>query len=623
MTVDMTKWQDMARANAHIRPAGSGRMAGKICIVTGAAQGFGRGIAQELYNEGASIVIADLNEPLAGQVAAEMGERAFAVAVNVSDEESVANMVAQTVERFGGLDLMLSNAGVVRSGPVTEMEKKDFDFVTSINYTGYFLCSKYAAMIMQAQHEAAPEAMYDIVELNSKSGLEGSNRNFAYAGSKFGGIGLTQSFALELCAYNIKVNAVCPGNYLDGPLWSDPERGLFVQYLRAGKVPGARTVQDVRRHYEAKVPMNRGCLPSDVAKADAAAGASKLDSAAKTAVKNGLPYIGYSYSAASSASDLIAGVEYTELDGAMDCLTPVVYPNKTLVNASYIADGDGILYAYGLGYFSQIPAGAAVLVKSDKTRTPTEGFVPTNTAERVAGFKAYMNGGVQGFAYKENGMNVVLFANSLTHKVHQRDEYAYISNFLFSSVLSDKNYDGSESVALPFTDVAEGAYYADAVAWAIQNKVTSGVSATTFAPNASCTRGQMVTFLWKAAGSPEPKSLTTAFTDVKGGAYYEKAVAWAVENKVTTGTSATTFSPDATVTRGQSVTFLWKANNSPAAEGTSAFTDVAAGVYYAPAVAWAVEKGVTSGMSATTFSPNSNCTRAQIVTFLYRAASAK
>ena len=362
---------------------------------------------------------------------------------------------------------------------------------------------------------------------------------------------------------------------------------------------------------------------SDVAKADAAAGASKLDSAAKTAVKNGLPYIGYSYSAASSASDLIAGVEYTELDGAMDCLTPVVYPNKTLVNASYIADGDGILYAYGLGYFSQIPAGAAVLVKSDKTRTPTEGFVPANTAERAAGFKAYMNGGVQGFAYKENGMNVVLFANSLTHKVHQRDEYAYISNFLFSSVLSDKNYDGSESVALPFTDVAEGAYYADAVAWAIQNKVTSGVSATTFAPNASCTRGQMVTFLWKAAGSPEPKSLTTAFTDVKSGSYYEKAVAWAVENKVTTGTSATTFSPDATVTRGQSVTFLWKANNSPAAEGTSAFADVAASAYYASAVNWAVEKGVTSGMSATTFAPNSNCTRAQIVTFLYRAASAK
>lgn len=179
-------------------------------------------------------------------------------------------------------------------------------------------------------------------------------------------------------------------------------------------------------------------------------------------MKNGLPYIGYSYSAASSASDLIPGVEYTELDGAMDCLTPVVYPNKTLVNASYIADGDDILYAYGLGYFSKVPASATVLVKSDKTKTPTEGFIPTNTAERAAGFKAYLNGGVQGFAYKENGMNVVLFANSLTHKVHQRDEYAYLSNFLFSSVLSDKNYDGSAS--LPFTDVADDAYYADAVA---------------------------------------------------------------------------------------------------------------------------------------------------------------
>lgn len=242
-------------------------VAGRVALVTGGAQGFGEEIVRSLHASGAWVFIADLNIDGATRLAEELGERATAVEVNVADEDSVRAMAETVVTTTGGLDLVVSNAGIARAGSVLSQDLSAFQLSTDVNYVAFFLVTKHLGQVLRQQHIAAPDWATDIVQINSKSGLVGSNRNAAYAGSKFGGIGLVQSFALELVDYRIKVNAICPGNFLDGPLWSDPENGLFIQYLRSGKVPGAKDVDDVRRFYESKVPMNRGTHGADVMRA--------------------------------------------------------------------------------------------------------------------------------------------------------------------------------------------------------------------------------------------------------------------------------------------------------------------------------------------------------------------
>jgi NAD(P)-dependent dehydrogenase (short-subunit alcohol dehydrogenase family) len=216
--------------------------------------------------------VADLNVETGLKFARSLSNgktknKALFIKTDVSDATSVKDLVLTTVREFGGLDLMISNAGILKAGSLEEMDAASFSKTTEVNYNGYFYCTKYAAEVMKLQNQEKPGYFTDIIQINSKSGLRGSNRNFAYAGAKFGGIGLTQSFALELAPYNIKVNAICPGNFYEGPLWSDPHTGLFVQYLKTGKVPGAKTIDDVRKYYEEMVPMKRGCRLEDVMKA--------------------------------------------------------------------------------------------------------------------------------------------------------------------------------------------------------------------------------------------------------------------------------------------------------------------------------------------------------------------
>ena len=230
------------------------RLKDQAAIITGGAQGLGEALAHRLDAEGCKVVVADINLESAQKVAAALND-AIAVKVDVSDEQQVEAMVAAAVEKYGKLDLLISNAAILIAKPVTEFPGDQWKKMMDVNLTGYFLCAKAAAKVM------IPNRKGNIIQINSKSGKKGSYKNSAYAAAKFGGIGLTQSLALEMADYGIRVNAICPGNLLNSPLWNEGPNALFKQYARNQGI----TEEQVRQKYLNQVPLGRSCEYEDIA----------------------------------------------------------------------------------------------------------------------------------------------------------------------------------------------------------------------------------------------------------------------------------------------------------------------------------------------------------------------
>ena len=409
---------------------------------------------------------------------------------------------------------------------------------------------------------------------------------------------------------------------------------------------------------------------NDAAEADLIIGAAALDDQALAAVQAGTPYIGYGSNAMRSATSLFedgALVRQTAGSSAMDALAYVTYPTESLITASYVAEGDDVLYGYGAGYFEAIPEGAQVLIQLDSSKGLLEGFLPSTGAH----YADFLDDSIQAISYQGEGadgadLNVVLFANTLTNKVHQRDEFNSVSNAAFVSVLGDEvqvpeepdvpeepttgddndTEDSSTVVTRPgasggsgsetpdepgtdidepetplapgvFTDVPAGHWASEAIEYVTGQGYFNGTSATTFGPSVPMSRAMLATVLWRMEGQPAPTG-ANAFTDVAAGQWYTDAVTWAAEQGIVTGTGNGLFDPNGNITREQLAVMLYRyAGGTAAGADLSAYPDASSVSSWAvEAMGWAVSNGILSGNEAGQLSPGGAATRAEVAQML-------
>ncbi len=578
--------------------------------------------------------------------------------------------------------LILDWTVLYSEGITTFNETRGFDMVTCVRPDDYEAikavcgepmdyekCLAYAATAKSSL--AGDRTGYQVIISNASEDSTAAVNELLQNGRTVGMITEGDYRGDYICSYNDWL-AVCDdfmltgtcisGNYPAAKLITESPK-IYINGMRGDSTSGYINYDRINAYnynYDRQaMELMNFKTTSNLEDADIIIGCSALDTAALAAVQAGKPYIGYGSTATATTrlNNFFDDISRNSVRGSMDALAFVTYSAVNLINASYVLEGDDVMYGYGAGYFSSAPEGAEILVRMDGDREPTEGFLRSTEAN----LDDFLNGSIQAFSYEGkdkngNDIDVAFFANSLTHKVHQRDEYAFISNFAFSNMLggeytapayhsgsgsSSGSHSGSAASSAPaeekeltaeeaakltantFTDVKSTDWFAESVGRMVWAKLMNGTTPTTFAPGALFDRGMMATVLYRMAGSPAVTGGAN-FDDVPDGSWYADPIAWGVSAGIINGYNGS-YGPNDPITREQVVTILYRyaistGMNVSAGDSLAGFADRdRVSDFAAAAMNWAVANGIVSGTTDNRLNPKATATRAEVAAMLMRA----